>query len=125
MNKTRPININPLSIRLPLPAWVSIAHRLSGILVFLLIPCLLWALQLSLVSPEGMAQLKDHLLHPAYKVLLWLLIAGLLFHLFAGIRHLLMDINVGDSKQGGRLGSLIVIAVTLITFVIAFVKWGL
>ena len=108
VNKKRPININPLSIQLPLPALVSISHRLSGILVFLLIPLMLWALQLSLVSPEGLNQVRDCFYSPTGKFVVWIGLAGVLFHLCAGLRHLLMDVHVGDSLKGGRWGAMIV-----------------
>lgn len=119
MNKKRPINVNPLSIRLPLPALVSIMHRLSGILVFLLIPLLLWGLQASLASPEGLNQVKDYFLSPAGKFFIWLMISGLIFHLFAGIRHLLMDMHFGDSLRAGKVGAAIVMLLSFILIVAA------
>lgn len=125
MNTKRPINVNPLSIRLPLPALVSIAHRLSGILVFLLIPILLWGLQRSLASPEGLNQVRDIFESAIGKFVIWALISATLFHLCAGCRHLLMDMRIGDSLQGGRWGAWLV---SLISFALiigaAFWVWG-
>lgn len=105
-------------------ALVSILHRLSGILVFLLIPLLLWSLNLSLASPEGLAQVKDQWQTPLCKMFIWALFAGLVFHLFAGIRHLLMDMHIGDSYEGGRLGARIVMISAILVIVATYWFWG-
>lgn len=122
MNNKRPININPLSIRLPLPAWVSIAHRLSGILVFLLIPVMLWGLNLSLVSPEGFNRTIDAAYSPLGKFVVWIGLAGIVFHFCAGFRHLLMDVHIGDSLRGGRWGARCVVVISFL-FILGAVYW--
>lgn len=114
MNNKRPVNINPLSIRLPLSALVSIAHRLSGILVFLLIPAMLWEFNRSLASPEGFNQMIDSFHSPVGKFVVWIGLAGILFHLCAGVRHLLMDMHVGDSLKGGRWGARCVVMISFL-----------
>ncbi len=124
LNTNRPININPLTIRLPVMAVVSILHRISGVLVFLLIPLLLNALGRSLASPEGLAQVKDAWSTPLVQLFIWTLVGAMIFHLFAGIRHLLMDMHLGDSLASGRWGARMVILFSLITFVLAFWYWG-
>ena len=121
----RPININPLSIRLPVMAVVSILHRMSGILVLLLIPFLLWVLQRTLVSPEGLNQVRDAVSSPGCKAVLWVLLASLIFHWIAGFRHLLMDMHFGDSLRAGRIGAYLVIIVALgLSIVTACWLWG-
>lgn len=117
MNTKRPINVNPLSIRLPLSALVSIAHRLSGILVFLLIPILLWGFQRSLASPEGLNQVKECFSAPVFKFVIWALLSATLFHLCAGCRHLLMDMRIGDSLRGGRWGAILVLCVSALLII--------
>lgn len=125
MNRKRPININPLTIRLPIMAVVSILHRISGVLVFLLIPLLLWTLELSLVSPEGLAQVREYWQAPLCKALLWVLSMAFVFHLFAGIRHLLMDIHIGDSHCAGKWGARVVmIATIVVALATALCLWG-
>lgn len=114
MNKKRPININPFSIQLPITALVSIFHRLAGILVFLLIPMLLWGLDHSLRSQEGFWEVKQSLQSPLWKMLAWGLFCGLTFHLLAGFRHLLMDIHIGDSRRAGRMSAVLVIILALV-----------
>lgn len=120
MSQKRPININPLSIKLPIPALISISHRVSGVLVFLLIPILLWALGTSLASPEGLARSRDLFANPIGYIFGWILFAALVFHLIAGFRHLLMDLHFGDSYRGGKIGAWIVVILFVSTLGIAF-----
>lgn len=113
----RPLNINPFSIRLPLPALISISHRLSGIFIFLGIPFLLLGLQRSLESQHSFYILQRLLMHPVISMVAWLFLAALCLHLLAGCRHLLMDCQIGDSLKGGRLGAWIVVIVFCITMI--------
>lgn len=116
--RDRPVNLNFLTIHFPVTAWVSVAHRLSGIFVFLMIPVLLWMLQESLVSKARFLGLARFFSHPVAVIGLWLLLAALLYHWIAGIRHLLMDIHIGESKMGGRGGAWFVIGISLSIFVL-------
>lgn len=122
--RARPINKNPLSIHLPISAWVSIGHRVSGVVVFLLVPLLLIALDISLSSQEGFEYL--HSLSEALGLywFFWILIAALLFHLLAGVRHLLMDIHIGESKQVSRVTAYMVIAIFGVLLLSALLLWG-
>jgi succinate dehydrogenase / fumarate reductase cytochrome b subunit len=57
VDKPRPIYLNLFAIRQPIPAIVSILHRVSGALLFVVgLPLALWGLQVSLASPEGYAR---------------------------------------------------------------------
>ncbi|HVE44275.1 MAG TPA: succinate dehydrogenase, cytochrome b556 subunit [Gammaproteobacteria bacterium] len=104
MRQTRPKNLNLFTIHFPIPAIVSILHRISGVILFLLIPFFLFMLSCSL-TPSGFEQCHEWLSSPVFKVLVWLYTVPLCFHLVAGIRHLLSDIHIGDSRQGGRITS--------------------
>jgi succinate dehydrogenase / fumarate reductase cytochrome b subunit len=110
--KRRPVNLNFFTLHFPVTAWVSVAHRLSGIFVFLMIPGLLWMLQESLASEARFQSLGVFFSHPIAVVGLWLLLAALLYHWVAGLRHLLMDIHIGESKTGGRMGAWLVICIS-------------
>ena len=122
---TRPININPLSIKLPLPALISITHRLSGVFLFLLIPAVLYLLDQSLHSSAAFGEIRQLLSSLPVQITLWLFTAALLFHLIAGFRHLLMDMHFGDSLKGGRVGALVVAGLALIAIVGAgYCIWG-
>lgn len=118
----RPINLNILTMHWPIPAIVSFLHRLSGVFLFFLIPFLLWALQESLATGSQFAALKA-----AFWVqfICWVVLAALLYHLIAGIRHLLMDVHIGDSKKGGERSSYIVIGLFIVCWLLsAFWIWG-
>jgi len=121
----RPINKNPLSIQLPVGAWVSITHRLSGLFIFLFIPLLLWLFQLSVVSPETFDVVKEYFDNLVIKFLLWSFLAALTFHLLAGIRHLLMDMHWGDSLRAARVSAkMVIVMAILIAVATVFWIWG-
>lgn len=111
MKDKRPININPLTIKLPITALVSIGHRISGVFVFLLIPLLLYLLSQSLASESSFQQMQQ-LFSPLWmKGVLWIFVAGFAFHFVAGFRHILMDCHIGDSQRLGRLGAWMVLLI--------------
>jgi succinate dehydrogenase / fumarate reductase cytochrome b subunit len=110
----RPVYLNLLAIRQPIPAIVSILHRLSGALLFLVgIPLLLWAVQQSLASPEAYAALQAGLAHPIGKLLLLGLVWAYLHHFCAGIRYLLLDLHIGTELTASRQSSYAVLIVSL------------
>lgn len=117
MNQNRPKNLNLFTIRFPLPAMVSILHRISGFVLFLLIPALLWLLAFSLTD-EGFATLQEWLANPVLKLLVWLTLAAYLFHLTAGIRHLLSDLHIGDTLRAGRLSAQLTFAVFFVLIIL-------
>ncbi len=80
---------------------------------------LLFALDKSLGSEEGFEQVKAFMASPLVKVVVWGLLSALLYHLVAGLRHLIMDLGFGETLQGGRLGSKIVLAVSAVLIVLA------
>lgn len=119
MNPQRPMNLNLFTIKFPLPAIISILHRASGVFVFLLIPFLLWMLSESLSSPVSFESLQITLMGFCPKFIVWLLLSALLYHLVAGIRHLLMDLGLGESLAAGRLSAKIVLIVSIILSILA------
>lgn len=124
MSNKRPVHLNLLTIRQPIPAIVSILHRISGTLLFLFIPFLLYMLQLSLASPEHFAQLKSTLDAPLVKLTCLMLLWGYLHHFFAGLRFLFLDLDIGVELQPARASSWAVLAVSLaLTLLIAVKLW--
>ncbi|MBP9722532.1 MAG: succinate dehydrogenase, cytochrome b556 subunit [Gammaproteobacteria bacterium] len=113
MTKYRPINLALWTIRFPITAIISILHRISGFVLFLLIPCILWLWQYSLISIDNFNRVKDSFMSWPVKFILWVSLLALVYHLIAGVRHLIMDMHIGDSKQGGKLGSYCVLAMTV------------
>lgn len=119
MNKPRPINVYLLSYKYPVTAIISVLHRISGVLLFLLIPLLLWLLASSLASPDQFDNLLDILSNPFLKLILWVFLSALLYHLVAGIRHLIMDLGWGESLQSARASAWAVAVISAILTLIA------
>jgi succinate dehydrogenase / fumarate reductase cytochrome b subunit len=107
-------NLNLFTIYFPVTAVVSILHRMSGVILFLLIPLLLWSLQESLHSAARFLQFKHHLHSPIIQIIVWTFLVALGYHCLAGLRHLLMDMHVGESKQAGRLSARIVLILAVV-----------
>src|SRR5687767_574013 len=95
MPNPRPRYLNLFEIRLPVPAFVSIVHRVTGAALFLLIPFLLYLLEASLASPERFGELKSVVAHPMMKLGLIGIIWAYLHHFCAGVRHLALDLHYG------------------------------
>ncbi len=106
-------------MRLPVTAWTSITHRVSGVILFVSMAILLWLLDVSLGSREGFAQVGELLSAPFAKLVLWGILAALIYHSVAGVRHLIMDFGVGESMQGGVLGARVVIVVSIVLTLLA------
>ena len=117
MNSSRPKNLNLFTIRFPLPAIVSILHRITGFILFLFIPLMLWVLAYSL-TPSGFDALQAWLGNIYVKLIFWALLVPFCFHLVAGIRHLLSDIHIGVSLKGGRLSAQLTFVVSIILVVL-------
>jgi succinate dehydrogenase / fumarate reductase cytochrome b subunit len=114
VTKSRPVYLNLVQIRLPLPGIVSILHRLSGAALFVVgIPLACYGLQASLASPQAYASLTEALAHPLAKLVLIALIWSYLHHFCAGIRFLLIDLRLGDDLKPARQSSVIVVIVSL------------
>ena len=119
MNSQRPVNLDLRTIKLPVTAYTSILHRISGVILFLGIAVLLFALDKSLASEEGFEQVKACLASPLAKLVIWGPLSALLYHLVAGVRHLIMDLGIGETLEGGKLGSKIVLVVSALLIVLA------
>jgi|TARA_B100000959_G_scaffold160589_1_gene168189 succinate dehydrogenase / fumarate reductase cytochrome b subunit len=96
----RPKNIDFSTLNLPLPAIISILFRISGVFIFLGVAALLYLFDLSLQSETGFARVLELLTSPLVKLIVWAIVAGLLYHLIAGLKHLLMDAGIGETTQG-------------------------
>lgn len=105
---SRPVYLNLLKIRQPVTALVSIGHRISGVLLFLSIPLMIWMLDSSLQTPEGYQQVARLYDQPLVKLLLLLLAWAGAHHFFAGIRFLLIDVDWGVDLATARRTAMIV-----------------
>lgn len=118
MNERQVRNFNLFTIQYPFTAIISILHRLSGVFVFLFIPFLLWMLDIALGSSIGFEHVQTVLTKPIAKLVLWSILLALSYHLIAGIRHLLMDIGIGESLSNARISGVIAITMTLIVAIL-------
>ena len=114
-HKPRPKYLNLVEIRLPLPGWVSILHRISGaLLVFPFTAWLLYMLDVSLASEAGFETLQRYLALPLVKAGMLLFIWAFCHHFFAGIRYLLLDLNKGVELRAARASSAAVLVASLL-----------
>ncbi|MCC6378942.1 MAG: succinate dehydrogenase, cytochrome b556 subunit [Burkholderiales bacterium] len=123
--RPRPVYLDLLAIRQPIPAVVSFLHRVSGALLFLAgIPLALWGLQASLGSPEAYASFAAIVAHPLAKLAALGLLWATLHHLFAGIRHLFLDLHIGIALAPARRSAAVVLVLALlVTLSIAIRTW--
>lgn len=121
----RPVFLNLFQIRLPVQGLASIAHRISGILLFLFIPFVLSLLMHASTSAEGyswvLGVINFSVLMPAFFLIAW----AFWHHLFAGIRHLLLDLEFGIEKQSSRTSALLVISLGLVAALASTLSWYL
>ncbi len=120
VKRKRPKNLDLLKIRMPITAKVSILHRITGVLLFLSIPLLIYLLQLSLSDAQGYADAVAIVNGGVVKLFLFFLLWALLHHLLAGIRFLLIDIDVGVDINVARKSA----KQTMIAAVVAAVIFG-
>lgn len=113
----RPVNLDLMTIKQPPTAIVSILHRISGILIFLLMPFMLYALQQSLLSPEDFFRTQQCLTQGFMKFLVWVFFSALIYHVIAGIRHLLMDIGLGEHLATAQKSAWLVLGLAFVCII--------
>ena len=121
MKSNRPINL-PLSQvisvnRSPI-AIASILHRISGIILFLLIPVMLWLLQNSLASPESFETVFDNVF---IRFSAWIFVAAIAYHFVMGVKHLFADNGQNEELQSARMASVVSLVIAAILIVASFV----
>ena len=125
LHNKRPKHLNLFKIRQPLPAVVSIFHRISGVLLFFPgIPLFLYSLQMLLQSQQGFEALQEYLRNPMIKLILLFPLWFFLHHLCAGVRHLLLDLHMGVTLAQARTGSkLVLVAGITLTVLAGLMLW--
>ncbi|MBF7051880.1 succinate dehydrogenase, cytochrome b556 subunit [Halomonas sp. KAO] len=120
MNSKRPVNLDLSTIQFPLPALTSIAHRITGVILFIGTIFAFWALSESLSSPAGFAAVSDALAgNFLAKLIAWGLLSALAFHFVAGIKHLLMDMDIGVTLEGGHKKAQITVVASAVLIILA------
>lgn len=131
-------NINALqdlpSYRLPAAGWVSILHRISGLLMFLLLPFILWMFDKSLSSEISFETFKAAFnvglgFVPGWfiKLVTLAIIWASMHHMIAGLRHLWMDVSHSAvTKQFGKTSAVTVLIISIaLTVVLGAKLFGL
>lgn len=119
MKDTRPVNLDIATIKLPITAYASILHRISGVFLFVAIGVMIYALDLSLSSAEGFASVGAALDSLLAKLVVWAVLSGLIYHSVAGVKHLIMDMGYGETYEGGVFGSRITFLVSAVMIALA------
>ena len=124
-SRARPKYYDLNLLNLPAPGLLSIFHRITGAVMFLiLIPLLLYILQQTLQSDAGFQQWKGILSQPLAKLVLLGFVWAYLHHFLAGIRYLLLDVHYGIAKPAARSSAKLVLALGLVgTLVIGVLTW--
>jgi len=123
----RPVNINLIKIKLPISALTSITHRLAGMYIFFItFPLSVFLFYLSISSSESFLNLTNTLIGSFYistfvafsYLVLW-------YHILTGVRHLIMDMHIGESLEASKYSSIFVLFLwglsVIATFVVIFI----
>ena len=112
----RPVNLNLLTISLPVIGVASILHRISGFALFICFPLVVWLLHLSLKSAESFTLLKGYIENNVLLKLMAVFIAvGFIYHILAGLKKILGEVfGFGETLKSGQVLSWIVFALSFI-----------
>ena len=115
MSNKRPVNLDIGTIRLPITSYVSILHRISGVILFFVVAILLFLLEASLASEQSFEALKEYFSNIIFQIVLWGSLVALAYHVVAGVRHLIMDFGFGEeSFAAGRRSAWVAVVVASI-----------
>ncbi|GGG02350.1 MULTISPECIES: succinate dehydrogenase, cytochrome b556 subunit [Cysteiniphilum] len=124
MKHQGPRNIGLGSIKsysFPITAISSIIHRITGVLMVVLLPFLIWGFSLSMRCGGDFYYVQDLLIHSPWSIVAWIFISAVSYHVIAGIRHLIMDLGFGEEMCVARASSIAV----LVLGVLVTIFWGL
>jgi succinate dehydrogenase / fumarate reductase cytochrome b subunit len=116
-------NIDLMSIKsynFPITAISSILHRISGVILIIAIPLAVVGMNYSLAGPDGYDQTVKLLTHSWVSIFFWLFLSAITYHVYAGIRHMIMDMGFGESMKVAKITSLLVIVLGVLSAIL----WG-
>ncbi|MFQ5754659.1 MAG: succinate dehydrogenase, cytochrome b556 subunit [Acidiferrobacterales bacterium] len=119
--KKRPVYLNLFKIHLPVGGVVSIAHRVTGVVLAVLFPFGIYLLQLSLRDASGFDRATTILSSVSGRIAVLLLTWIFAQHFFSGVRHLLLDLDVGVEKGTARRSAWLTWVGSVITVLLAAV----
>lgn len=108
----RPVYLNLFKIRLPVGGILSILHRATGAFLVLLLPLGLYLLDRSLQDPTAFTEISARLMSLEGRIALLIIVWAFAQHFMSGVRHLLLDIGIGESKAVARLNAWLAFAAT-------------
>ncbi|WP_116964061.1 succinate dehydrogenase, cytochrome b556 subunit [Fastidiosibacter lacustris] len=124
MKDQGPRNIGLGSIKsysFPITAISSILHRITGVLMVVLLPFLLWAFSLSMRCGGDFYYVQNLLIHSPWSIVVWIFLSAVSYHVIAGIRHLIMDLGFGEEMCCAKVTSIMVLVLgSLVT-----ILWGI
>ena len=118
VNTTRPVNLDLTKFRFPPMAILSIAHRVSGVILFLFVPFFIYTLHQSVASPTSFLMLQHALRGFWMRLAMWIGVSVTLFHLLSGIRHMVMDLGYWESVRAGKCSTYTVFLLGLIVTIL-------
>lgn len=116
-------NIDLMSIKsykFPVTAISSILHRISGVILLIAIPLVVVGMNYSLAGPTGYENTVAVLTKSWVSIFFWLFLSAITYHVYAGIRHMIMDMGFGESMTVAKITSLIVIVLGVLSAIL----WG-
>lgn len=122
--KSRPVFLEIPNIRLPIPGIVSILHRISGVILFVMLPVLLYLLSGTLSRESAFETYRAIVSNPLAKLILIGVLWAYLHHLLAGVRFLLLDAHKGLELNTARnTAKLVFTAALVLTVVLGALLW--
>lgn len=118
MNDNRPVNLDIGTIELPITGYASLLHRVSGVILVAGVAVLMWMLDESLASEESFNGMKAIAGSFFCKLVIWGVLAALIYHTVAGVKHLIMDLGYGESMEGGIAAAKAVFLISALLIVI-------
>lgn len=118
MKADRPVNLAVMQ-NFPFTALVSILHRITGMVLFVGVGFLLYLLQQAMTSAAGFDAARVMLEQTGWKLCLLAVLATLIYHFFAGLKHLLLDMHIGDTYRAAQINAVVVSLLSVATIAAA------
>lgn len=98
----------------------SILHRISGLILLIAMPLVVVGMHYSLAGPSGYEATVNLLTASWVSIFFWLFLSAVTYHVYAGTRHMIMDMGFGESLKVGKITSITVITLGVVSAVL----WG-
>lgn len=119
---TRPVNLDLTTVRMPFTAVLSILHRITGVIIFLGVPVLLWLLEKSLSSAAGYGEVEQLLAGGFWRFAFFGVIWAFAYHVMAGIKHLAMDMGHAETPETAKIAAALLIIGNILVLIFLGVR---